>query len=753
MFCDLVGSTALSAQLDPEDLGEVITAYRENVTNTVRRFGGFVAKYMGDGVLVYFGYPQASEDDAERAVRAGLQLVTAVRALKTRPGTELQAHVGIATGLVVVGGLIGSGEAQERGVVGETPNLAARLQALAEPSTVLIAAGTRRLVGGLFDYEELGAIEVKGYPEPVRAWQVRGESATESRFEALRDPATLTPLVGRDEEIELLLCRWRRARRGDGQVVLLSAEAGVGKSRLVAALRERLLGESHAELRYFCSPHRRDSALFPVTGQLERMAGFEHGDAPKAKAEKLEALFDGASAEDRRLLAELLSLPADRFPAVPLSPAAKRERTLAAVLRQLERFSRQAPLLVVFEDTHWIDPSSLEFLHLAVDRVVGFPVRLLVTFRPEFQAPWPEHPHATVVALERLDRRDTAALVRNVAGERPLAGAVVDEIIARTDGVPLFVEELTKAILEAGADRRDAEAVTAPAPQAAPTIPSTLHASLMVRLDRLLPSARETARTCAALGREVTWEVVRAISPLAEGELRSSFDELVGSGLVFCRGEPPAALYTFKHALVQDAAYASMLRRKRELLHARIAAVLEQRFAALVEDAPEVLGHHHAEAGDAVAAARKFLEAGTRASARSSNTEAVAHFSRALGLLRQLSATTLDREVLELRARTGLAAARMASDGYAAPETVAAFAAARQLAARIGDRGAQFRALFGLYTSHYIGAKHAQALTYTEQALRLADEDGSKVLRCVAHGCKPRSSTPPAAFLRRRATR
>jgi predicted ATPase/class 3 adenylate cyclase len=729
MFCDLVGSTALSARLDPEELGEVIAAYRGCVANTVRRFEGFTAKYMGDGVLVYFGYPQAHEDDAERAVRAGLQLVSAVRALKAHPDTELQVRVGVATGLVVVGDLVGSGEAQERGVVGETPNLAARLQALADPSAVVIAAGTRRLLGGLFDHEELGPVEVKGYPEPVHAWRVRGESAIASRFEALRNAAALTPFVGREEEIGLLLRCWRQARGGSGQVVLLSAEPGVGKSRLAAALRERLLGERHAELRYFCSPHHRDSALFPVIGQLERMASFGHDDAPEAKVAKLVALLDDASAEDRRLLAELLSLPADRVPAVTLEPAAKRERTLAAVLRHLERLARQAPVLMVLEDAHWIDPSSLAFLHLAVDRVAGLPVLLLVTFRPEFEAHWVERPRATLLALGRLSRRDTAALVRNVSGERPLPGAVVDEIIARTDGVPLFVEELTKAILEAGADRREANAAAAPA---TPTIPATLHASLMVRLDRLRPAARETAQAVAALGREFPWGIVRAISALAEEELRSSLEELVGSGLVLCRGEPPAAIYTFKHALVQDAAYASMLKRRRERLHTRIAAVLEQRFAALVENAPEVLGHHHAEAGNSAAAIRKFLEAGTRASARSSNLEAVAHFARALGLLGQSPAMP-DRDALELRVRTGLSAARMASDGYAAPETVAAFAAARELAARIGDRGAQFRALFGLYTNHYIRAQHARALSCTEQALRLAHEDGSEVLRCVAH--------------------
>src|SRR3984893_6588214 len=407
MFCDLVGSTALSARLDPEDLREVIAAYHRAVAEVVGRFDGFVAKYMGDGVLVYFGYPRAHEDDAERAVRAGLGVIDSVGRLDVH-SIELRARVGIATGLVVVGDLIGEGSAQEQSVVGETPNLAARLQALAEPGVVVIAAGTRRLVGGLFDYRDLGAVEVKGIGGTVPAWQVLRPSAVASRFEALHGSA-LSPLIGRDEEIELLLRRWARVKAGDGQVVLVSAEAGLGKSRITAALAERLHGEPHIRLRYFCSPYYQDSALCPFINQLGRAAGFVRDDPPPAKLEKLDALLARAapSDEDVAFLADLLSLPAsERHPLPNLSPQRNKERTLEALIRQLEGLARRQPVVMVFEDAHWIDATSRELLDLLVERARSLPLLLIVTFRPEFQPPWTGQPQVTMLALNRLDRHD-----------------------------------------------------------------------------------------------------------------------------------------------------------------------------------------------------------------------------------------------------------------------------------------------------------------------------------------------------------
>jgi class 3 adenylate cyclase len=458
MFCDLLGSTELSSRLDPEDLREVIAAYHRTVTEIVAGFDGFVAKYMGDGVLVYFGYPRAHEDDAERAVRAGLGLIDAVGRLDVK-SVELQARVGIATGLVVVGDLIGEGSAQEQSVVGETPNLAARLQALAEPASVVIAAGTRRLVGDLFEYRDLGAVEVKGIAAPVPALQVLRPSAVASRFEALRGSA-LTPLVGREEEIDLLLRRWGRAKAGDGQVVLISGEAGLGKSRITAALEERFHAEPHIRLRYFCSPYYQDSALHPFIDQLGRASGLARDDPPASRLEKLEALLARAAPpdEDVAFLADLLSLPAsERHPLPNLSPQRKKERTLGALIRQLEGLARRQPVVMVFEDAHWIDPTSRELLDLAVERVRSLPVLLIVTFRPEFQPPWTGQPQVSMLALNRLDRRDRTALVEQIARGKALPDEVVDQIVNRTDGVPLFVEELTKSVLESGLLRAEAD--------------------------------------------------------------------------------------------------------------------------------------------------------------------------------------------------------------------------------------------------------------------------------------------------------
>jgi class 3 adenylate cyclase len=451
MFSDLVGSTALSARMDPEDLREVIAAYQACVAQVVQHFGGFVAKYMGDGVLVYFGYPQAHEDDAERAVRAGLELVQAVAGLKS--SAPLQTRVGIATGLVVVGDLIGSGAAQEQAVVGETPNLAARLQAIAEPNSVLVAESTRRLLGSLFELEGLGARDLKGIAEPIQAWVALRASSVESRFEALRTASA--PLVGREEEIDLLRRRWEQAKRGDGRVVLISSEAGLGKSRMIVELAGRIEAEPQTRLRYFCSPYHQDTALYPTIVQLERAAGFARNETVEQRLGKLQALLaHGAyNAEEIELIAELLSLPSTAAD-LNLSPQRKRQKLFEALLHQIEALAREKPVLMIFEDVHWLDPTSRELLDLTMDRARRMPVLLIVTFRPEFQPPWGDQPHVTMLRLNRLGERDGAALVHRLAGNRVLPGEIVDEIVERTDGVPLFVEELTKVVLESGDEDR-----------------------------------------------------------------------------------------------------------------------------------------------------------------------------------------------------------------------------------------------------------------------------------------------------------
>ena len=452
MFSDLVGSTALSARMDPEDLREVISAYQKCVAETVRRFGGFVAKFMGDGVLVYFGYPHAHEDDAERAVRAGLELVAAVSCLKTH--AALQTRVGIATGLVVVGDLIGSGSSQEQAIVGETPNLAARLQGVAEPNSVVIAESTRKLVGNLFELQDLGARDLKGIAGPVSAWATLRPASVESRFDALH-ASGLTELVGRDEELELLIRRWSKAKTGEGQVVLLSGEPGIGKSRLTAAVLERLAVEPHTRLRYFCSPQHTDSALYPIISQMERAAGFAHDDTAQAKLDKLDALLAQSFTpqQDAALLAEMLSLSNDgRYLTLELAPQQHRQKTLEALTTQLELLSRSNPVLMIFEDVHWLDPTTLEVLGRTVDRLKTLRVLLIITYRPEFEPPWVGRPYVSALSLNRLGEREIAAMIDRVTGNKPLFATVRQDIIERTDGIPLFVEEMTKSVLEANDD-------------------------------------------------------------------------------------------------------------------------------------------------------------------------------------------------------------------------------------------------------------------------------------------------------------
>jgi class 3 adenylate cyclase len=689
MFCDLVGSTALASRLDPEDLREMIGAYRKCVAQTIDRFDGFVAKYMGDGVLIYFGYPRAHEDDAERAVQAGLALIEAVGGLKTPE--PLQTRVGIATGLVVVGDLIGSGEAQERGVVGETPNLAARLQALAEPNAVVIALSTRRLLGDLFEYRNLGAVEVKGFAEPVQACQIVRPCAIESRFEALH-VAALTPLVGREEEIELLNRRWMRAKSGDGQVVLLSGEPGIGKSRLTATVLEHVASEPHIRLRYFCSPHHTDSAFSPIISQLERAAGFERENHLSSKYDKLDALLSrtSTSTEDRRLIADLLSLPdIGRYPKLDLTSQRRKQKTFEALLRQVEALARQQPVLMIFEDMHWIDPTSHEVMNRTVERIRRLPVLLLMTFRPEFNPPWIGQPHVTMMALSRLDQREGAALVERIVGDK-LPAVIVNEIVDRTDGVPLFVEELAKALLELDLDGRNAASLLSTAPSAAHAVPATLQASLMARLDRLGP-AKEVAQIGAVIGREFSYALLAAVSSLSEQELRAAVEQLSASGLVFASTSTEAS-FLFKHALVQDAAYSTLLRRARQQLHVRIAEALEQRFPDQVAREPELLAHHFAQAQQMDRAADYWLRAGRQAAEQSANLEAIRHLSKGLESLKAL-AEGPERDRHELAAQIALGTPLIAVYGYAAPETGAAYRRARFLCERLEDAGALFAAL------------------------------------------------------------
>jgi class 3 adenylate cyclase/predicted ATPase len=727
MFCDLVGSTALSTRHDPEDLRELIGDYHRTIADTVGRFAGFVAKYMGDGVLIYFGYPRAHEDDAERAVRAGLAVIEAVRRLPARE--HLRVRLGIATGLAVVGDLIGEGAARERGVVGETPNLAARLQGLATPGALVIADSTRRQIGALFELEDLGPQALAGFAELQPAWRVIGESGMLSRFEALRSGTT--PLVGREEELELLIRRWEQVKSGEGRVMLLVGEPGIGKSRLTAALSERIGSQPHTRLRYFCSPHHQDSALYPFITRLERAASFARDDTVEGRLGKLRALLAPGARDDDdiALLSELLSLPSSAAD-LNLSPQRKREKLFEAVLNELAAEARRRPVLMVFEDAHWIDPTSRELLDLTVDRVRHLPVLLAITFRPEFQPPWGGRAHVTSLALNRLGERDGEVLVQKLAGNAALTPDIVAEIVERTDGVPLFVEELTKAVLESAEQGDRVAAVMATTSPAALSVPATLHASLMARLDRLGPVAKEVAQIGAVLGREFSYELIEPVAQRPERELQVALDQLGDAGLLFCRGTAPYASYLFKHALVQDAAYSTLLRGRRQELHARVAAALEEHFADLVERQPELLAHHLTAAGDTERAVDQWLKAGQHAAAQFAYLEAIAHLERGLGLLHSLpeSPVQYGREI-ELQLALGLC--QLTAKGAVAAQLP--YMRAHELAESSGEPQQRFEALYGVWQSTMVSGGIAAASPLSERLLRMAEWEGDDGLRLQAH--------------------
>jgi len=737
MFSDLVGSTALSARMDPEDLREVISAYQRCVAATVRHFGGFVARYMGDGVLIYFGYPTAHEDDAERAVRSGLALIDAVATL---PAPEpLQVRIGAATGMVVIGDLVGSGEAQEHDIVGETPNLAARLQTIAEPNTVVIAEATRRLLGNLFDLRDLGPKELKGIAEPVRVFAALRASSVASRFEAMH-PGGLTALVGREEELDLLMRRWSKAKIGEGQLVLLSGEAGIGKSRLSAALMENLAAESHTRLRYFCSPQHTDSAFYPLIGQFERAAGFAHGDASQTKLHKLDALLaqTSTSRQDVALLAEMLSLPNDgRYPALELTPQQRRQKTLAALSLQLETLARSSPVLMILEDAHWADPTSLEAFGRTVDRIATLRVLLIVTFRPEFEAPWVGQSHVTALALNRLGHREVDTMIDRVIGNKPLPADIRGDIIERTDGIPLFVEEMTKAVLEAGGELEAIQTAGA-VPSPMPAVPASLHASLMARLDRLGP-AKEVAQIGAAIGREFSHTLISAVARKPEAELGPALDRLIQAGLLSRQGMPPQASYLFKHALVQDAAYGTLLRQPRRALHARIAETLASQFAEIIESRPELLAHHCTEAGLIEQAAGLWGKAGQRSLAGSALAEAAEQFTRALAQIATLPGTAaLRRDQIKLL--VALVHALTHVKGYAASETKAAVEQARLFMEQAEGLGEPpddplllFSVLYGAWSANLLAFDGDVVRDLAAQFVALAEKQGATVPLMVGH--------------------
>lgn len=730
MFVDLIGSTDLSRRVDPEELREIMRSYQNAVAGEIARLEGHVAKFLGDGILAYFGWPRASEDAAERAVRAGLAVATVVGGMSDGAGDSLAARIGIATGLVVVGDLLGEGAAKEEAVTGETPNLAARLQQVAEPGTVVIADSTRRLVGDLFELAGLGSLCLKGFAEPVPAWRVIGEGRAESRFEALHG-AHVTPLVGRGEELHLMLSRWQLAEGRVGQVVLISGEPGIGKSRLVLALRERLKAAPITLISYACSPHHTNSALFPFVSQLGRAARFAADDDWEKRLKRLESLLSEEGEESLGdllpLFADLLAIPNPMSGAMAALPPQQRKMLLfRAFMSRIDRVAARGPVLIVLEDAHWLDPTSHELFDQIVNRLQDLPVLLVATFRPEFPAPWIGFPHVTLLTLNRLPRAQVIALVDRITNGKALPEEVLRQILARTEGVPLFTEELTKAVLEAGIlrDAGDRYALAGPFPSVA--IPVTLHDSLMARLDRLAP-VKEVAQIGACIGREFDHELLAAAVSMPETELAVALDRLLSAELIFRRGLPPAATYTFKHALVRDAAYESLLKRRRQELHARIGTSIEALFPQLVEGQPELVARHFSEAGLAEKAIPYWLRAGRLAANRSANMEAIAHLRFGLECAQALPPGE-SRLRCELSLQLALGGPLIATKGFASREAEAAYQRAQELSRELRSEHDLLLALRGLGYVYHVRANLRGATSLMEEAAGLAKRSADPAL-------------------------
>jgi class 3 adenylate cyclase/tetratricopeptide (TPR) repeat protein len=743
LFCDLVDSSRLAGRLDPEDLREVLTSYQRRATEIVEAFGGMVARYQGDGILAYFGYPAASEDDAERAVNAAFELS---RRINDGSGVEevLRVRVGVATGIVVVGDLMRSGAADNPSIVGETPNLAARLQAVAEPDTVLISASTQRLTRGLFDYRRLELSEVKGYPTPLEAFQVLGPSEVANRFAALR--STL-PLVGRDAELARLLDLWDKAKAGAGAVAFVRGEPGIGKSRLALELLQGLRTQFPIVRRLYCSPYHKDSMLYPLLTQLQRTAQIDVTEPASAKLEKLQVLLVGAGETAGALtavLADLLALPVpERQTLESLGARQKRELLFKILLEAFEQLARRRSLIVVLEDVHWIDPTSLELLEAIIARLDGLPALMVITSRPGSDPPWLQRKNVHTFNLGPIDQGSAAALAQRICGIADAGNSTVKGIVARADGVPLFIEELSKAALEAGVVGRPSGAGVGAAAAHELAIPASLHASLLSRLDRLGP-AREIAKAAAAFGREFAFDHLAGVmTEWSASDLRAALEQLIEAELILPIGPPPWTAFSFRHVLIQDAAYSTLLRGERRALHGRIAKTLTERFPDIVAIEPEIAAAHFSKAELFEPAVQHWLEAGIRAADRSAFAEAIQHFSEGVRISRKLPQSP-SRARKELDLQMALGPALMATRGYAAPESLEVFTRADELVASVGTVAEQLDVLLGLFNVYYGRAEIARSLEVARTHLALAEKHGQGASR--AHCLLGQSYSAMGAF-------
>jgi class 3 adenylate cyclase/predicted ATPase len=726
LFCDLADASTLAQQLDPEALREVIRTYHTICAEVMQRFDGYIAQYLGDGIMVYFGYPRAHDEEAQRAVHAGLALLQALAPVQAQlaqeQGISLAVRLGLHTGMVVVGA-VGGGRWQERLALGETPNIAARLQGLAAPNTILISADTFRLIEGAFLCQSLGAQTLRGVPAPLQVYQVLVAAGTQSRFDAAAIRG-LTPLVGREPEIALLRARWSQAQSGRGQIVLLSGEAGIGKSRLVQEFKEHVAREPAIQITFRCSPNHTHSALAPAIAHLQRMLQADSDGAsipPLARLERLLAATRLPLPEVVPLFAALLSMPTPtHYPPLTLSPQRQKQKTMEALIAWLLIETERQPVLVVWEDVQWADPSSLELLSLTLDHTPMTRLLLLVTYRPEFIPPWAARPHLTPQILSRLSRDQVEVLAERVAGDKPLPPEVRQQIVAKTDGVPLFVEELTKAVLETGLLQEEPAryALNGPLPPLA--IPDTLHDTLMARLDRFA-NVKSVAQLGATIGRDFAYDLLQAVAPWDEATMQYSLRQLVEAEILYQRGVLPHATYRFKHALIQDAAYQSLLRSTRQQYHQRIAQALEERFADTVASHPELLAHHYTEAGLITQAIVYWQRAGQLAQVNSAYVEALNYLRIGLGLLQTLPDTP-ERMQRELSLQLILGPVLVAIRGYASTDVEQTYARARMLCEQVGDIPDRLPVLRGLHRFYLVRAHFQTAYAFAEQCLQLAQQ-------------------------------